>query len=306
MQSRFFANDNRRTQIDWALAMWNRAPLLLRSLLAAVAVTGTATVVWGILIQSNLRLSPKLPWAAVCMAVFLVFYWKFLKGWGWPQSTTAARRASLRAEPLSSLVWRWSLLAGGLGLAASIVLFIVSHRLIRWPQAPRSDLSYIPFITLLPSLLVSALVAGISEEAGFRGYMQGPLERRYGPALAIAITSIVFGLAHLSHGIFLPAILFDIGWGALYGLLTYHSGSIVPAIVLHSSADALEFVAAWKFRPTAPAPLLWISGPDKLLWCNCVLVVLLGSASVWAFRRLARMRPNPLAGTFSEPPTRGS
>lgn len=306
MQSRFFANDNRRTQIDWALAMWNRAPLLLRSLLAAVAVTGTATVVWGILIQSNLRLSPKLPWAAVCMAVFLVFYWKFLKGWGWPQSTTAARRASLRAEPLSSLVWRWSLLAGGLGLAASIVLFIVSHRLIRWPQAPHSDLSYIPSITLLPSLLISALVAGISEEAGFRGYMQGPLERRYGPALAIAITSIVFGLAHLSHGIFLPAILFDIGWGALYGLLTYHSGSIVPAIVLHSSADALEFVAAWKFRPTAPAALVWISGPDKLLWCNCVLVVLLGSASVWAFRRLARMRPNPLAGTFSEPPTRGS
>jgi hypothetical protein len=35
-------------------------------------------------------------------------------------------------------------------------------------------------------------------------------------------------------------------------------------------------------------------------------VVLLGSASVWAFQRLARMRPNPSAGTFSGPPTRGS
>ena len=120
------------------------------------------------------------------MAVFLVFYWRFLKGWGWPQSTTAARRASLRAEPLSAQVWRWSLLAGGLGLAASIVLFIVSHRLIRWPQAPHSDLTHIPLTTLLPSLLMSAMVAGISEEAGFRGYMQGPLERRYGPAMGIA------------------------------------------------------------------------------------------------------------------------
>src|SRR5690242_16394962 len=104
--------------------MWNRVPLLLRALLAAVAVTGTATAVWGVLIQSNLRFSPKLPWAAAIMAVFLIFYWKFLKGWGWPRSTAAIRRASLRAEPLSPSVWGLSLLAGGLGLAASIVLFI--------------------------------------------------------------------------------------------------------------------------------------------------------------------------------------
>ena len=271
--------------------MWNRVPFLLRALLAGAAVTGTATMVWGALIQSNLRLFLRLPWAAVIMVVFLVFYWKFLKGWGWPQSTAAARRAGLRVEPLSSSVWRWSLLAGGLGLAASIALFILSHRLIRWPQSPRSDLSHIPFITLLPSLLMSATVAGISEEAGFRGYMQGPLERRYGPAIGIAIASIVFGLAHLTHGVFLPAILFDIGWGALYGFLTYRSGSIVPAIVLHSSADALEFVVRWKFPPTAPAPLVWVSGPDPWLWFDCALVVLLGSASTWAFQRLARTRP---------------
>ena len=179
-----------------------------------------------------------------------------------------------------------------MGLAASIALLILSHRLIQWPQPARSDLSHIPLITLLPSLLMSATVAGIGEEAGFRGFMQGPLERRYGPAVGIAITSMVFGLAHLTHGAFLPAILFDIGWGALYGSLTYRSGSIVPAIVLHSSADALEFIAAWKFPPAAGAPLAWASGPDRLLWFNCLLVVLLGSASVWAFRRLARTRPN--------------
>lgn len=272
--------------------MWNRLPILLRALLAAVAVTSTTTVVWGALIQSNLRFLPGMPWAAVIMAMFLVFYWKYLKGWGWPQSTAAARRAGLRAEPLSSSMWRWSLLAGGLGLTASITLFILSHRLIRWPQPAHSDLSHIPVITLLPSLLMSAMVAGIGEEAGFRGYMQGPLERRYGPALGITVTSLVFGLAHLTHGAFLPAIFFDIGWGALYGLLTYQSGSIVPAIILHSSADALEFIAAWRFPPTGPPPLVWVSGPDAWLWFNCAVVVLLGSASVWAFRRLAKNRPS--------------
>jgi membrane protease YdiL (CAAX protease family) len=277
--------------------MWSRLPLPLRALLAAVAVTGTTTVVWGALIQSNVKFSPRLPWATPVMVAFLVFYWGFLKGRGWPSSTSAARRAGLRAEPLSSSVWRWSLVAGGLGLAASIALFLVAHRLISWPQPPRPDLSHIPFVTLLPSLLMSAIVAGIGEEAGFRGYMQGPLERRYGAAVAITVTSAVFGLAHLTHGAFLPAILFDVGWGALYGLLAYRSGSIVPAIVLHSSADALEFVAAWKFPPTAPAPLVWVTGPDRLLWADCVLVVLLGGASIWAFRRLAVARPHAAAGS---------
>lgn len=270
--------------------------MLLRVLLTAFVVSGTATMVWGALVRSNLRFWPGLPWATVIMAIFLVVYWRFLKGSGWPRATAAARREALRAEPIPMLVWRWSLVAGGLGLAASIALFVLSHRLIRWPELPRVDLSHVPTVTLLPSLLMGAIVAGISEEAGFRGYMQGPLERRYGPATGIAITSIAFGLAHLSHGTFLPAILFDVLWGSLYGLLTYWSGSIVPAIILHSSADALEFLAAWKFPPPKPTPLVWATGPDRLFWSNCVLVVLLGSAAVWAFGMLAQMRPSPSTG----------
>jgi membrane protease YdiL (CAAX protease family) len=281
--------------------VWNRVPLLLRALLVAIAVTGTATMVWGVLIRANLQLSPKLPWAAVIMAVFLRFYWRYLKGWGWPQSTGSARRTNLRAEALSASVWRWSLLAGGLGLAASIALFIVSHNLIRWPHSPRPDFSHIPFATLLLTILMSAAVAGISEEAGFRGYMQGLLERRYGPVLGIAITSFVFGLAHLSHGAFAPAILFDITWGALYGLLTYLSGSILPAVVLHSGADALEFIVTWKFPPNAEAPLVWVSGPDALFCVNCVWVVFLATTSVWAFRQLIHVKAlasGPLAHTL--------
>jgi membrane protease YdiL (CAAX protease family) len=141
--------------------------------------------------------------------------------------------------------------------------------------------------TLAPVLFMSALVAGISEEAGFRGYMQGMLERRYGSAVGLIVTSLFFGLAHLSHGAFLPAILFDIGWGAFYGLVAYRSGSIVPAIVLHSSADALEFFAVWKIPPRAPEPLIWETGPDPRLWFSLFLVVTLGIASTLAFRRLA-------------------
>jgi len=128
-----------------------------------------------------------------------------------------------------------------------------------------------------------------SEEAGFRGYMQGPLEHRYGPASAILTTSVIFGLLHLSHGAFIPAILFDMGWGALYGLLAWRSGSIVPAFVLHAAADFLEFVLVWKLPHHAPAPLVWQAGPDALFGAECSLVVVMSAASVWAFRRLGRL-----------------
>lgn len=94
--------------------MWNRVPVLVRAFMATIAVTGIAEVVWEALIQINLRFAPRVPWAAILMSAFLLFYWKYLKGWGWPESTAAKRRASLRAEPLSALVWRWSLREAGI------------------------------------------------------------------------------------------------------------------------------------------------------------------------------------------------
>jgi hypothetical protein len=115
------------------------------------------------------------------------------------------------------------------------------------------------------------------------------LEHRYGPASAILTTSVIFGLLHLSHGAFIPAILFDMGWGALYGLLAWRSGSIVPAFVLHAAADFLEFVLVWKLPHHAPAPLVWQAGPDALFGAECSLVVVMSAASVWAFRRLGRL-----------------
>lgn len=268
---------------------WSGLPLLLRSIVVGLLVTAVPTLLWGTLLQINLKLSVQIPWAAILMAAFLVFYWKYLQGWGWPQSLATQRRTGLRAPALAPAVWGWSLLAGGLALAASIVLFMVVHRLLRWPVAAVPDFSKFPSITIVVTLVMSAIVAGFSEEAGFRGYMQGPLEHRYGPASAILTTSVIFGLLHLSHGAFIPAILFDMGWGALYGLLAWRSGSIVPAFVLHAAADFLEFVLVWKLPHHAPAPLVWQAGPDALFGAECSLVVVMSAASVWAFRRLGRL-----------------
>ena len=41
-----------------------------------------------------------------------------------------------------------------------------------------------------------ALIAGITEEVGFRGYMQVPMESKYKPWIANTIISIIFLLFH--------------------------------------------------------------------------------------------------------------
>jgi len=51
--------------------------------------------------------------------------------------------------------------------------------------------------SIVTLLLIAAPAAGIIEEAAFRGYMQGPIERRFGLLPAILITGTMFAVAHL-------------------------------------------------------------------------------------------------------------
>src|SRR5437763_1000232 len=65
------------------------------------------------------------------------------------------------------------------------------------PPQQLPDLSHVPAVTVWSLLLMAAPVAGIVEEAAFRGYMQGPLERRFGLSVAILVTGTMFAVAHL-------------------------------------------------------------------------------------------------------------
>lgn len=123
---------------------WDKLPLVMRAILAGLSVAIIPNIVWGAILQINLRHGTGFPWAALLMAVFLVLCWKYLQGWGWPQTLAQARRIGLRAPALPSDVWRRSLLAGGSGLAASILLYIVAHRLVPWRVAAVPDFNKSP------------------------------------------------------------------------------------------------------------------------------------------------------------------
>jgi hypothetical protein len=102
---------------------------------------------------------------------------------------------------------------------------------------------------------MSSIVAGVTEEAAFRGYMQGPIERRYGLAAAILVSGTAFGLLHFPNHpadvlVMLPYYIAGVGgvWR-----LTWAANSILPALVLHSGGDVISLGRLWMTGPARVA-----------------------------------------------------
>jgi membrane protease YdiL (CAAX protease family) len=146
---------------------------------------------------------------------------------------------------------------------------------------------------------MGAAVSGIAEEAAFRGYMQSILEDWAGPADAILITSLFFGLVHFSHGMAfaLPRLPYYLAIGAIYGVLTWRTGSILPSMVLHAGGNALDGLLVLKLGLPHPAPLIWESGADAAFWRNVGLGVVCALAAGWAFHQLKLATRPALPGT---------
>ncbi len=94
-------------------------------------------------------------------------------------------------------------------------------------------------------IIMSSIVAGICEETGFRGYTQVPLEKRYGPKLAIILTSLVFLLIHLSKSWATPILPHIFFASVILGILAWKSGSLIPGIIGHSILDIFDYSVWW-------------------------------------------------------------
>ncbi|PVZ53565.1 CPBP family intramembrane metalloprotease [Pseudomonas sp. B1(2018)] len=133
---------------------------------------------------------------------------------------------------------RLSLYATAMALTLSAVLALGGALLLgvvtwapKWPDSA--------WLWLLNNLLLVTLV----EEALFRGYIQGGLNRclknlRHGENLALLLASLIFGLAHAGAGWqwVLLASLAGIGYG-----LAYRFGGLAAAIATHVGLNLLHF-----------------------------------------------------------------
>ena len=269
---------------------WSRLPLLLRAVVQGSFVNGMGTAPWAVLSTVNLQVWPTIPWSVPPVALYLFFYWSYLRGrWG-PAVTAEGRRTGLRAHPLPAGVWRWALMAGFLAWTAVLAARVLFDAVVRAPAEqfpPHSPLTIVWYV------LVTSAVAGIAEEAGFRGYMQGPIERRHGPVVAILIAGVVFWLSHFASfvghvGWFLGYAWYYLAAAVVFGALAHVTNSILPGVVMHILANLLGFgMLLWWGSSSGPGSAGGMSR-DTVLWTAGVLALVSAPAGVWAYRRLGR------------------
>lgn len=285
---------------------------ILAAIGMGVLVLLVGNVPFNLLRAFNLEVGTAIPWAIVPAALYLWAYWRFLGGrWGAAHSA-ASRRQNLRANKLSGRVWVASLAAGSIGFAALIALLVLAARLVRLPaSSPIITPPDMPVVTALSLLVMASIVAGITEEAAFRGYMQSPIERRYGLGVAVLVSGTLFGLLHF------PTHPADVLWmlpyyiavSAVYGGLTWAANSILPALLLHAAGDIVVLTRwwltgrpEWQIGPALP-PLVAESGIDLQFVTTAIAAIALVAGTVLAYRAVRRLR---IKGVAPAPSALGS
>jgi len=254
--------------------------------LLAFAITILAGGIWSALLVTNLQRSPAVPWSVPVMGLLLWLMWSYLGGKGWPQSTSDARRHYLRANRRSARTNLWSFAAGVLSVVALAGYWIVLFRLVKMPPNALPDVSSYPRMTVALMILMGSLVAPFMEEAGFRGYFQVALEREFRGSVAVAVSSLVFALAHFAHGILWPKLLVYFLVGVAFGATAYLTNSTLPAIVPHIIGDLTFFTLVWPHD--AARRLVFDSGTDIWFWIHVAQAIVFTLLAVSAFQRLAR------------------
>lgn len=141
-----------------------------------------------------------------------------------------------RARPLTVLLG--ALLGAAAFLAASGVMtawvtVLPARVLDAFPDVARIFEGSRPAQVVV--VFVAAALAPLCEEAAFRGYLQRTLARSLGPAAAIGLTALLFGVRHLDLVRFPALVLL----GAVFGWASWRSGSLWPAVAAHAANNAL-------------------------------------------------------------------
>ncbi len=266
----------------------------------AVVLTALSSVVWGGLLLVNLKFSAAIPWAAGVMAVISWASFAYCGGkWG-PARTQAARRDYLRARPVSGALFATIVTAGVLCLVALSGLWIVLFQLVKAPGNSAADFSRYPLATVIVSLAMAAISGAVSEEAGFRGYFQGTLEKYLPGPFAILACALVMAPEHAAtQGFVWTTMLFYLLSDAMLGTCAYIARSIVPGIVVHAIGLFAFFALVWPHD--AERALIWQHGADLWFWLHAAQTLVFGGLGILTFVRAARLAQRSNARSLHAP-----
>ncbi len=169
---------------------------------------------------------------------------------GLPIRRTLSMKAP-RAQDMGLALMAGMALPGAGGLAA-----VIQDPLIPTPTFLIEQMADVLSLEGTPAyvpMLVFALLPGICEELLFRGALLGLLRDTFKPVARVVVVALMFGWIHLV----LPRLFPTAMLGLLLGFATLRSGSLLPAILMHTLNNGL---ALWMgrigYEPEGMAPLI--------------------------------------------------
>lgn len=114
----------------------------------------------------------------------------------------------------------------------------------RWETAPENQQA----LPLFRTVLDFGIGAGVAEEIVFRGTLRKALQKQFGFRGAVGISSLVFGLLHVTNVTvprqFLMTFLFTALLGLILCVVQYRAGTILAAMMFHALWNIVFFGVA--------------------------------------------------------------
>lgn len=131
-------------------------------------------------------------------------------------------------------------LALGCGLLVGVYTLVILNNLIMMALGVMTQADVINELlgeidAPLLFAFVTAIVAPITEELFFRGFLFKGLREKYGWVNALMFSSLIFALFHGQLATLIPTFLL----GALFAYLFQRSGSVYPGMFLHFVVNAM-------------------------------------------------------------------
>lgn len=161
----------------------------------------------------------------------------------------------LRTRPLDQI--RPTASATLVGVAATLPLVAMAWWVATTKWAPVAQLRREVERTVVPlfaqctllDLAIISLLAGLGEEALFRGVLQAALGGWITPVGGLLVASVVFGLAHLVT----PTYALIAGLIGLYlGLIYLVTDNLFPPVLVHALFDFVALVYVARMQPPRP------------------------------------------------------
>jgi membrane protease YdiL (CAAX protease family) len=169
-----------------------------------------------------------------------------------------------------------------LALKLGVALLIANFAATVLLGPPTQDIDFVAQADSLAERIILALTVALAapviEEALFRGMFQGVLETRLRPWFAIAVASMGFALLHGRDASF-----FFFFWSLPVGWVTWRSGSIRPAVVVHAVNNLVGFIGLMAAGQVDPESVEY--EPGALIFAAIVLAAI----ALWAFSLTRRL-----------------